>query len=81
MNLVLLISFVKIAIFLWGINLSYSGAGMVIRMDGSGWREQGWSLNKATSIFTAEGYAILQAVKLGIEALKDRRFIIATDPK
>ncbi|XP_029053914.2 uncharacterized protein LOC114881335 [Osmia bicornis bicornis] len=55
------------------------GAGMVYRVGDGEWFEESWSLNKVTSVFSAEAFAILQAVKKARSSWGRSRVVILTD--
>ncbi|XP_034192471.2 uncharacterized protein LOC117609853 [Osmia lignaria lignaria] len=55
------------------------GSRMVVRGTNSEWEDFGWFLNKATSVFSAEAYAILQALRYVNDKPKNRKFLIITD--
>ncbi|XP_046142622.1 uncharacterized protein LOC123988038 [Osmia bicornis bicornis] len=55
------------------------GAGLVYRGGDGEWQEESWSLNKVTSVFSAEAFAILQAVKKARTNWHTTRVLILTD--
>nr|XP_034183426.1 uncharacterized protein LOC117605809 [Osmia lignaria] len=55
------------------------GAGLAIKEVSGEWFEESWSLNKVTSVFSAETFAILQAVKKARANWGRERVLILTD--
>ncbi|XP_046143416.1 uncharacterized protein LOC123988222 [Osmia bicornis bicornis] len=55
------------------------GAGLVYRDREGVWQEESWALNKITSVFSAEAFAILQAVKKARANWGSSKIVIFTD--
>ncbi|XP_076547400.1 uncharacterized protein LOC143305952 [Osmia lignaria lignaria] len=55
------------------------GAGVAIRLGDGSWEEASWSLHRASSVFSAEAFAIFQAMRYANNRPRTERFLIITD--